>query len=56
MAKTKTEPKVFMGAFVEPELKAELKRIAKSERRSLNAQVEFFLHMGVQHLKQKAAA
>jgi hypothetical protein len=48
--------KVFMGQFVEPQLKEKLKKIAKAEKRSLNAQVEFFLTLGVQHLEQKQAA
>ena len=54
--KSKKQNKVFMGAFIEPKLKEEVKKIAKSERRSLNAQVEFFLHLGVAHLNQKQAA
>ncbi len=54
--KVKKNEKVFMGAFIEPRLKEEVKTIAKKERRSLNAQVEFFLHLGVAHLKQKQAA
>jgi hypothetical protein len=48
--------KVFMGAFVDPELKEKLKKISKAERRSLNAQVEFFLSLGVQHLKEQKQA
>lgn len=59
MAKTKNNDrggKVFMGVFVEPDMKAEVKKIAKSERRSLNAQVEFFLAWGVKHLKANKQA
>lgn len=48
--------KVFMGVFLAPDMKEEVKQIAKNERRSLNAQVEFFLAWGVQHLKGKQAA
>ena len=48
--------KVFMGTLVAPELKEELKRISKAEHRSLNGQVEFFLTLGVQHLKLQKAA
>jgi hypothetical protein len=55
--KTKQKSKkVFMGAFVEPSLKEDLKKISKAERRSLNAQVEFFLSLGVQHLKEQKQA
>jgi hypothetical protein len=55
-SKDKRGGKVFMGAFVEPGLKKRLKEISKAERRSLNAQVEFFLALGVQHLEHKQAA
>ena len=54
-AKSKSD-KVFMGAFIDPSLKDQLRKVAKAERRSLNAQVEFFLSLGVQHLKRKEAA
>jgi hypothetical protein len=55
-SKTKKPAKVFMGAFVDKSLKDDLQKISKEEKRSLNAQVEIFLALGVQHLKQKQAA
>lgn len=45
-----------MGAYIDPEMKEEVKKIAKAERRSLNGQVELFLAWGVQHLKAKKQA
>lgn len=48
--------KVYMGAWIDPKMKEEVRGIARAERRSLNAQVEFFLALGVQHLKAKQAA
>ena len=53
--KAKTE-KVFLGAYIDPQMKEDVWAVARAERRSLNAQVEFFLALGVQHLKAKKAA
>ena len=52
----KSQDKVFMGAFIEPDLKKALKAISKAEKRSLSAQIEIFLALGVQHLKEEKQA
>jgi hypothetical protein len=44
--------KAFIGAWVPTTLKERVKTIARSQRRSLNAQLEIFLLKGVTHHKQ----
>lgn len=46
--------RAYIAANVDPELRSAIRRIAKSERRSLSAQIEIFLTQGVQHLRQAA--
>lgn len=45
----KTHEKAHIGAYIDPELKEELERLAIIENRSLSGMMEFFLARGVCH-------
>jgi len=52
----KKSPRAYVGVFIASDLKRQLQRVAREEKRSVNAQAEIFLSLGVQHLRQKQAA
>ena len=46
--------KAYVGVMIPVDLKLRMQEIARSEKRSLNAQTEIFLARGVQHLEEAA--